>query len=135
MINNYSILSSLKCSYIISVSNDCSANCKDSIMKCRQPIVQKYLCFGLTYFLVDILYMFRVYDIKPSNTQNYGLWRRLKRFCFARPLIIIHHLALPLIGFPLLLSYSGKLGDCLIGTGFIMEASTPFVNSIIPFPP
>lgn len=98
-------------------------------MKCRQPLVQKYLCFGLSYFLLDILYMFRVHDSKRSNdTQKCDLWRRSKDFLRARPLIILHHLALPLIGFPLLLSYNGKLGDCLIGTGFLMEASTPFIS-------
>jgi len=46
----------------------------------------------------------------------------------AKPMIILHHTFVPLVGFPLLMLYRGGSGDCLLGTSFLIEASTPFVS-------
>ena len=38
------------------------------------------------------------------------------RFLMAKPMILLHHFFVPLVGFPLLMHYRGGSGDCLLGT-------------------
>ena len=38
------------------------------------------------------------------------------RFLMSKPMIILHHVFVPLVGFPLLMHYRGGSGDCLLGT-------------------
>ena len=49
-------------------------------------------------------------------------------FVRARPLMVAHHMVLPVILFPIFMTYETGLGDCLMAIGFLMEASTPLVS-------
>ena len=50
------------------------------------------------------------------------------QFLIDRPLIVFHHILVPVIGFPALMYFRNGYGDCLLGTSFMIEASTPFVS-------
>ena len=51
------------------------------------------------------------------------------QFLIDRPLIVFHHILVPVIGFPALMYFRDGYGDCLLGTSFMIEASTPFVSA------
>ena len=43
-------------------------------------------------------------------------YKEAMRFLMSKPMIILHHVFVPLVGFPLLMHYRGGSGDCLLGT-------------------
>ena len=67
----------------------------------RQPILTQYACFGLSYFYYDVVVMFigAYLEEKQENphTSYKHVWLKLYR---KKKLIIIHHLLLPIFGFP-----------------------------------
>jgi len=102
------------------------STCGSEVMSERRPLVRHYLCFGLSYFIYDVYAMFVVHrekgNVKVGSTVYESFWNESW-------LLIIHHLLLPLVLYPLLTVYEAALGDCLIGLAFMMEASTPFVSA------
>lgn len=79
---------------------------------CRQPILTHYACFGLSYFYYDIVVMFigACLEEKHENPQGHlhytHVWSKLYK---KKKLIIIHHLLLPIFGFPAItVSFSYK---------------------------
>lgn len=79
---------------------------------CRQPILTHYACFGLSYFYYDIVVMFigTCLEEKHENPQGHlhytHVWSKLYK---KKKLIIIHHLLLPIFGFPAItVSFSYK---------------------------
>ena len=43
-------------------------------------------------------------------------YKEAMHFLMSKPMIILHHVFVPLVGFPLLMHYRGGSGDCLLGT-------------------
>jgi len=93
----------------------------------RYFILDNYLTFGVSYFFYDCVAMFIVFSHEQSNEVTFSK-DILKRFFDEKTLIILHHLLVPIIGFPALMMSRGGYGDCLLGTAFLVEASTPFVS-------
>lgn len=67
----------------------------------RQPILVLYACFGLSYFYYDVLVMFIGAYLEdkqedPQRSLRY-IWTKFYR---KKKLIIIHHVLLPIVGFP-----------------------------------
>merc|ERR1712002_1218691 len=54
--------------------------------------------------------------------------KKFFKFLCERPLIIFHHIFVPVVGFPAMMYFRGGYADCLLGTSFLIEASTPFVS-------
>merc|ERR550532_2093068 len=71
--------------------------------------------------------MFMVFSTEHKEEVTVSTKEAL-RFLMAKPMIILHHTFVPLVGFPLLMLYRGGSGDCLLSTSFLIEASTPFVS-------
>lgn len=61
----------------------------------NHPLVRHYMCFGLVYFLYDIYSMFLVFR---ATQQEKGADGSFARMCRVRWIMVVHHLALPLIG-------------------------------------
>ena len=101
--------------------------CTGDIMRDRFYILDNYLIFGVSYFFYDVISMYLVYNtLKKDNvTVSYS---EVLQFLSDRPLIVFHHILVPLIGFPALMYWRNGYGDCLLGTSFMIEASTPFVS-------
>lgn len=101
--------------------------CGQDVLNERFYILDNYLIFGISYFIYDCVTMYIVFstELKEDVTLSYT---ELYRFCLERPLIILHHLLVPLVGFPAIMIARGGQGDCLLGTSFLVEASTPFVS-------
>ena len=118
--------------------------CTGDIMRDRFYILDNYLIFGVSYFFYDVISMYLVYNTlkKDKVTVSYS---EVLQFLSDRPLIVFHHILVPLIGFPALMYFRNGYGDCLLGTSFMIEASTPFVSlrvilvhlnmKVIPSPP
>jgi len=103
------------------------SNCGDDVFKDRFYILDNYLIFGVSYFFYDIGSMYMVYRTQDSEDVNFSA-ADIIRFLVDRPLILLHHLLVPVIGFPTMMIYRGGQGDCMLGTSFLVEASTPFVS-------
>ena len=94
-------------------------------MKDRFYILDNYLTFGVPYFLYDLVSMYAVHSTQVKDTVTVSP-AEILRFLRDRPLIVFHHLLVPVLAF--LLGFR-KGGDCLIGSFLMIEASTPFVSA------
>jgi len=104
-----------------------SQNCEEDVLNQRFYILPNYLIFGLSYFFYDCVTMYMVYSTETKENITVSS-QQILRFCRERPLIIIHHVLVPLVGFPAMMIARGGQGDCILGTAFLVEASTPFVS-------
>jgi len=101
--------------------------CTGDIMRDRFYILDNYLIFGVSYFFYDVISMYLVYNTLAKETVTVSS-SEVIQFLSDRPLIVFHHILVPLIGFPALMYFRNGYGDCLLGTSFMIEASTPFVS-------
>ena len=101
--------------------------CTGDIMRDRFYILDNYLIFGVSYFFYDVISMYLVYNTLAKETVTVSS-SEVIQFLSDRPLIVFHHIPVPLIGFPALMYFRNGYGDCLLGTSFMIEASTPFVS-------
>jgi len=102
-------------------------SCGQDVINERFPILDNYLIFGVFYFLYDCVTMYMVFSTEHKEEVTYSQ-AEIFRFCRERPLILAHHILVPLVGFPALMIAREGQGDCLLGTAFLVEASTPFVS-------
>jgi len=114
----------LACLTGITVAKQCNAG---NELTERFYVLDNYLIFGFSYFFYDIVSMFMVFSTEHKEEVTVST-KEAMRFLVAKPMIILHHVFVPLVGFPLLMLYRGGSGDCLLGTSFLIEASTPFVS-------
>ena len=127
--------------------------CGDDVIYGRHNLIRHYMCFAVFYFIYDTYAMFVVYNesrsLKRSKREtekvngetpdsqgdksvevtSEDISKTIVQFIHARPLMIAHHMVLPLILFPIFMAFQTGLGDCLLAIGFLMEASTPFVSA------
>ena len=80
----------------------------------------------LWYWLLNIFEHRLHVCTKETVTVSLG---EVVQFLIDRPLIVFHHILVPVIGFPALMYFRDGYGDCLLGTSFMIEASTPFVSA------
>ena len=97
-------------------------------MKERFYILDNYLIFGVSYFFYDCVSMYLVYSTLNKDGVTFSR-KEVYEFLSSRPLIVFHHVLVPLVGFPALMYFRNGVGDCLLGTSFLIEASTPFVSA------
>lgn len=115
----------LACLTGLTVSNQCRSH--GDALNDRYYILDNYLIFGFSYFFYDVVSMYMVYSTEKKEEVTVSVGQVVK-FFLAKPLILLHHILVPLVGFPLLMHYRGGTGDCLLGASFLIEASTPFVS-------
>lgn len=118
----FSILSALCGFYVIS---QCQGG--GDLMKQTYPILDNFLTFGLSYFFYDLVSMYMVSSLEEKNHVTWSLGEVLS-FCKKRPVIILHHICVPMIGYNTMLFLRSGQGDCILGGAFLMESSTPFVS-------
>jgi len=103
--------------------------CTGDIMRDRFYITDNFMILAMAYFLYDLGSMYIVHNtlLKPSASVSVT---EIQKFLKEKPLIIFHHILVPLIMIPAVLHFRNGIirGDCLIGTCLMMEASTPFVS-------
>ena len=103
--------------------------CTGDIMRDRFYITDNFMILAMAYFLYDLGSMYIVHNtlLKPSVSVSVT---EIQKFLKEKPLIIFHHILVPLIMIPAVLHFRNGIirGDCLIGTCLMMEASTPFVS-------
>jgi len=120
-----SLFAFLACSCGLYVVTKCSYS--ENPSSSRFYILDNYLIFGVSYFFYDCFAMFIVFSYEHSDRVVFSK-QKLKEFLCEKTLIILHHILVPCIGFPALMIARGGYGDCLLGTAFLVEASTPFVS-------
>eukprot|EP00092_Neocalanus_flemingeri_P018555 GFUD01020092.1.p1 GENE.GFUD01020092.1~~GFUD01020092.1.p1 ORF type:complete len:312 (-),score=45.39 GFUD01020092.1:162-1097(-) len=113
----------LACSTGVFVNQQCNSD----ILNERFYILDNYLIFGVSYFLYDVASMYMVYSTLEKEEVTVSA-KEIFKFLSERPLIIFHHIFVPLVGFPAMMYFRGGYGDCLLGTSFLIESSTPFVS-------
>ena len=97
-------------------------------MNDRFYILDNYLIFGVSYFFYDCVSMYLVYSTISQDRVTLSM-REVTQFLSDRPLIVFHHVLVPIVGFPAMMYFRDGYGDCLLGTSFLIEASTPFVSA------
>ena len=115
----------LACSTGIFVNSQCSSG--ENILHERFYILDNYLIFGVSYFLYDVISMYLVFSTLHKDNVTVSS-REVTQFLSERPLIVFHHILVPVVGFPAMMYFRNGYGDCLLGTSFLIESSTPFVS-------
>lgn len=105
-----------------------NSQCTGDIMTDRFYILDNYLIFGVSYFFYDCVSMYLVYSTLTKDRVTISK-REIQQFLSDRPLILFHHVLVPVIGFPAMMYFRDGYGDCLLGSSFLIEASTPFVSA------
>ena len=116
-----SIFAISSCTIGVLINRQCSGD----IMHDRFMVLDNYMLFGASYFLYDSLSMYVVHNTLNKENLSISI-PEVKKFIKENSLIVFHHTVVPLI--MLLMSLRNGLGDCLIGTCLLIEASTPFVS-------
>eukprot|EP00090_Calanus_glacialis_P031641 TRINITY_DN52617_c0_g1_i1.p1 TRINITY_DN52617_c0_g1~~TRINITY_DN52617_c0_g1_i1.p1 ORF type:complete len:324 (+),score=44.96 TRINITY_DN52617_c0_g1_i1:880-1851(+) len=101
--------------------------CNNDILAHRFYVLDNYLIFGVSYFFYDVGSMYMVYSTLEKEEVSVSA-KEFFIFLRERPLIIFHHIFVPVVGFPAMMYFRGGYADCLLGTSFLIEASTPFVS-------
>ena len=103
--------------------------CTGDIMRDRFYITDNFMVLAISYFLYDLASMYIVHNTTVNQRIRLSV-KEIQKFLTEKPLIIFHHILVPLIMIPAVLTFRNGIirGDCLIGTCLMMEASTPFVS-------
>jgi len=99
---------------------------RSSVIYDSHPLIRHWLVVGVSYFAYDLVAMYAVFKTGTAATAPQAGWTD---FLAARPLIIVHHLVIPLIVVPFFFMVGAVRGDYLIAAFVLMEASTPFVSA------
>jgi len=102
-------------------------NYRSSVMWDSHPIIHHFLVFGISYFVYDLQAMYQAYTKQLQAGDDPLLAAPLLNFVRARPLMIFHHILIPLFAVSFLLM-PVKRGDYFIAIFILMEGSTPFVS-------
>ena len=103
--------------------------CTGDIMRDKFYITDNFMVLAMSYFLYDLASMYIVHNTTVNQRTKISV-KEIQRFLTEKPMIIFHHILVPLIMIPAVLTFRNGIirGDCLIGTCLMMEASTPFVS-------
>ena len=97
----------------------------NNIMKDRFLSVNYYAWFAVSYFYYDLGAMFlECYHSYPND----DIIKSCQRLFSKKWLIVLHHVFLPMFGFPLVVFYRRGLGDFFVGCIYLAEMSTPFLS-------
>ncbi|EDV20133.1 uncharacterized protein TRIADDRAFT_32398 [Trichoplax adhaerens] len=91
-------------------------------------LIEYYCWFGLAYFFYDIWAMYRSYRYEHKQLQDEV--SLLRMFLHSKTSVVIHHIAIPCIGFPIVVYIRRGLGDYFLALFFLFELSTPFLSSV-----
>ncbi|CAL8147255.1 unnamed protein product [Orchesella dallaii] len=104
-------------------------SCYHALVHCSDPVTLNYACFGSGYFIYDIVSMFYVSTLEEGRGRRESCWRKVWRYMKSSPLMLVHHLGLVTGGFLVgILRDTTRPADFIVGTVYLMEASTPFVS-------
>lgn len=120
------IVSSIQATLAVITGVVITSTC-NHVMKDSHWISKDYILFGSPYMVYDIYAMYLCHWYKYNGKFN-SSFRLVTSFLKKNPLIILHHLALCLVCFPIVLFYRKGLGDFFLGCLLLAEMSTPFVS-------
>ncbi|XP_067866607.1 ceramide synthase [Heterodontus francisci] len=106
-----------------------TSSCKH-VMKDRHWISTDYVVFAAPYMFYDIyaMYLAHWYKHKAKTKNGHASVNIVTDFLKKNVLIVLHHLVLLLICFPIIVYYRKGLGDFFLGCLLLAELSTPFVS-------
>ncbi|XP_072164297.1 ceramide synthase-like [Diadema setosum] len=93
----------------------------------RSELVDLYASYGVPYMIYDIGAMYLVY-VEERQLSNSSLRRTVPSFLGKQWLLVLHHVGLVLICYPLVMFFRNGKGDFFIGCFFLTELSTPALN-------
>lgn len=91
------------------------------------PLLSHIFLVVIAYFIYDLYAMFRVFEVqkRPEETTL----SLLSRFSKAKPLLIVHHVAVGCVFTPMMTTrMDHEPGELMVACALIFEASTPFVS-------
>ncbi|XP_077995850.1 TLC domain-containing protein 3A-like [Glandiceps talaboti] len=103
-------------------------SCTNDVMYDSHWLVNSYISFGLPYMLYDIYAMYVVYMYKNPHLQREKFTNAVISFTKAHPAMILHHLALALLGYPVIMFFRNGKGDFFVGCFFFTELANPFIH-------
>ncbi|XP_077995851.1 TLC domain-containing protein 3A-like [Glandiceps talaboti] len=112
------------CGYII------TRHCQDDVIYESHWLTNNYASFGVPYMVYDVYAMYLIHCTrKPSlktDSTLFAMWDYLRN----NSAITVHHLALAIIGYPILISpWRNNKGDFFVGCFYLAEITIPFLHA------
>ncbi|XP_013793118.1 protein FAM57A-like [Limulus polyphemus] len=105
------------------------SSCYNDVMHERNWLCNRYAWVIVAYLLYDTACMYLVHSYKHKQDQVSKSHReRVISFFRKNQMMMIHHIILPLVLFPVTISLRRGLGDFFLGCFYLVELSTPFTN-------
>ncbi|KAL8566220.1 hypothetical protein ACOMHN_063110 [Nucella lapillus] len=99
------------------------------IMADTHWLTTAYAWFGIPYFVHDTWAIYQTfYWTSEPDVKDLPLWHRLSVFLQHRWLMLVHHLLLLFILFPMVMFWRRDMGDYFVGTGYMIEVTVPFLS-------
>ncbi|XP_070572728.1 TLC domain-containing protein 3A-like isoform X2 [Ptychodera flava] len=99
-----------------------------STVAVKHWLTNSYATFGLPYMIYDVYAMFVMHCAKKPHLQTAALSSAIKDYCWNNLAIVVHHLAIAIIAYPLVMFLRNGKGDFFIGCFYSVEMATPFLH-------
>nr|XP_006811227.1 PREDICTED: protein FAM57B-like [Saccoglossus kowalevskii] len=103
-------------------------SCSQDILYDSHWLVNTYISFGLPYMLYDIYAMYVVHYHQNPHIWSQGALTKIMHYVKTQPAMILHHLALACLGYPIVMFYRNGKGDFFVGCFFSTELANPFIH-------
>lgn len=105
------------------------SSCFKDVMYERNWLCNRYAWVMVSYLTYDTTCMYLVHNYKHKQSlMTKPHTERMFSFLRENLMMMIHHIALPLVLFPVVLFLRRGLGDFFLGCFYLLELSTPFTN-------
>ncbi|XP_046583022.1 ceramide synthase-like [Haliotis rubra] len=101
-------------------------SCQD-IMYDQSWLTNNYAKFVVPYFYYDTWAMYRTHWYLYPGVQTMTRGQRVQHFLQSNAMMMVHHVALPLVFFPLVLYFREGKGDFFVGVFYLFEMAVPFI--------
>ncbi|XP_073403494.1 ceramide synthase [Dendrobates tinctorius] len=103
-----------------------ASSCKD-VIEDRHWLAATYTRFAVPYFIYDIYAMYLCYWHKHKLKGHPGDWQLTRAYLYKEFLMVLHHVFMVAVCFPVSVLWRGGKGDFFLGCMLMAEVSTPFV--------
>ncbi|XP_069838355.1 ceramide synthase isoform X1 [Dendropsophus ebraccatus] len=104
-----------------------ASSCKYDVIEDRHWLAATYTRFAVPYFIYDIYAMYLCYWHKHKLKGHAGGWELTKAYLHKEFLMVLHHVFMVAVCFPVSVLWREGKGDFFLGCMLMAELSTPFV--------
>ncbi|XP_064613410.1 ceramide synthase-like [Liolophura sinensis] len=102
------------------------SSCPD-IMTDSHWLSNTYAWFALPYFYYDIWAMYQTHLLFHPYLAEKSTWVSIRHYLSRNVVMMVHHVIMPMVFFPIILFLRKDQGDYFIGVFYMIEITIPFI--------